>query len=67
MLLYVDDILTVGSNKLEIKRLKIQLGGEFEMKDMGAARKMLGVDILRKRKEKSLVLSQKELSAEGTR
>jgi hypothetical protein len=37
LLLYVDDILIVAKIMSKIKRLKFQLGDEFEMKDMGAA------------------------------
>ena len=57
LLLYADDILIVGKNKVEIARLKSELGSEFEMKDMGAANKILGIEILRNIKERNLVLS----------
>ena len=57
LLLYADDILIVGKNKVEIARLKSELGSEFEMKDMGAANNILGIEILRNIKERNLVLS----------
>ena len=38
LLLYVDDMLNVGSNLAEIKKLKKQLSKEFAMKDLGAAK-----------------------------
>lgn len=58
LLLYVDDILLAGKELKEINILKRQLKGEFEMKDMGNARKILGIDILRNRLSGKLILSQ---------
>jgi ATP-binding cassette subfamily B (MDR/TAP) protein 1 len=58
LLLYVDDMLIVGKNVSRIDRLKKQLGESFAMKDMGAAKKILGISITRDRKEKKLWLSQ---------
>lgn len=43
LLLYVDAMLIASKSKVEIDRLKSQLGKEFEMKDMGAARKIMGM------------------------
>lgn len=45
LLLYVDDMLVVAKNMFEINKLKAQLSGEFEMKDLGVAKKILGVEI----------------------
>ena len=42
---------------MEIARLKSELDGEFGMKDMGVANKILGIEILKNRKERNLVLS----------
>ncbi|KAL8092162.1 hypothetical protein AgCh_034456 [Apium graveolens] len=58
LLLYVDDILIAGSNMREINRLKRQMSEEFEMKDMGAAKQILGMSIIRDRTEGTLKLSQ---------
>nr|GEX50914.1 retrovirus-related Pol polyprotein from transposon TNT 1-94 [Tanacetum cinerariifolium] len=38
LLLYVDDMLVVGFDMVEIKKLKRQLSQEFEMKDLGSAK-----------------------------
>ena len=46
LLLYVDDMLIACKSKVEINRLKIQLNREFEMKDLGKARKILGMEII---------------------
>ncbi|GJS55942.1 retrovirus-related pol polyprotein from transposon TNT 1-94 [Tanacetum coccineum] len=43
----------------EVKKLKILLNTEFDMKDLGAARKILGMEIIRDRKHGKLFLSQK--------
>ena len=49
LLLYVDDILMASSSKDEIMRLKERLNGEFEMKDLGPAKRVLRIDIFRNR------------------
>ncbi|KAG8496957.1 hypothetical protein CXB51_008164 [Gossypium anomalum] len=59
LLLYVDDMLIVAKNKGKIKKVKAQLSEEFEMKDLGPAKKILGMEILRDRKASKLYLSQK--------
>lgn len=42
LLLYVDDMLIACSNKGEIEKVKVMLASEFEMKNKGAASKILG-------------------------
>ena len=51
-------MLLVGKNVSRIDRLKEQLGKSFAMKDMGAAKQILGIRIISDRKEKKLWLSQ---------
>lgn len=46
LLLYVDDMLVACKDKKHIKALKDQLSSRFEMKYLGAARKILGIDII---------------------
>ena len=60
LLLYVDDMLIACKNMSEINSLKTQLQGEFEMKDLGAAKKKLGMEIHRDQKVGKLYLSQKK-------
>ena len=43
LLLYVDDMLIVGSNIEEINILKKQLSKQFAMKDLGAIKQILGM------------------------
>ncbi|KAH9734072.1 Integrase catalytic domain-containing protein [Citrus sinensis] len=59
LLLYVDDMLVAGLNKDRIQELKAQLAREFEMKDLGPANKILGMQIHRDRNNRKIWLSQK--------
>ncbi|KAG8489513.1 hypothetical protein CXB51_017534 [Gossypium anomalum] len=59
LLLYVDDMLIAAKDKGEIRKVKAQLSEEFEMKDLGPVKKILGMKILRDRKTSKLYLSQK--------
>ncbi len=43
--LYVDDILIAGSMKAEVQSIKNRLAARFEMKDLGIARVILGIQI----------------------
>ena len=45
LLLYVDDMLIASKNKSAIDKLKKDLSSEFEMKDVGEAKKVLGMEI----------------------
>lgn len=63
LLLYVDDMLLASSDKHEIGKLKNQLKREFEMKELGAAKRILGIDIRRNRKQGTLSLSQEVYSS----
>jgi hypothetical protein len=58
LLLCVDDMLVVGSNMEDINFLKKKLTNSFGMKDLGAAKKILGMRITRDRKNHKLTLSQ---------
>jgi len=55
-LLYVDDMLVAGSNMQEINVLKRKLANSFVMKDLGAAKQILGMRIARDRKNRKLTL-----------
>nr|AAL75759.1 Putative pol polyprotein [Oryza sativa Japonica Group]AAL91607.1 Putative pol polyprotein [Oryza sativa Japonica Group]AAP51772.1 retrotransposon protein, putative, Ty1-copia subclass [Oryza sativa Japonica Group] len=57
-LLYVDDMLIAAKSKEQITTLKKQLSSEFDMKDLGAAKKILGMEITRDRNSGLLFLSQ---------
>ncbi|GJX92940.1 retrovirus-related pol polyprotein from transposon TNT 1-94 [Tanacetum coccineum] len=53
LLLYVDDMLVAAKDMEEVKKLKILLNTEFDMKDLGAARKILGMEIILDRQHDS--------------
>ena len=59
LLLYVDDMLIAAKDKGKLRKVKTQLSEEFEMKDLGPAKKILGMEILKDRKASKLYLSQK--------
>ena len=60
LLLYVDDMLIVGHDKNMINRLKKDLDSRYEMKDLGPIQQILGMKIMRDRKNKKLWLSQEK-------
>ncbi|KAE8674962.1 hypothetical protein F3Y22_tig00111708pilonHSYRG00377 [Hibiscus syriacus] len=60
LLLYVDDMLIASKSQKEIDKLKAQLNQEFEMKDLGEAKKILGMEISRDRQRWKLFLTQKQ-------
>lgn len=58
LLLYVNDMLIASVSKTEIQSLKHQLNYEFDMKDLGEAKRILGMEIERDRENFSLFLHQ---------
>ena len=48
LVIYVDDMLLASSSMKEIKSLKSKLSKRFEMKDLGPAKQILGMKIVRK-------------------
>ena len=59
LLLYVDDMLIAVKSMCEVNSLKSLLHKEFEMKDLGVAKKILGMKIRRDREARKLWLFQK--------
>ena len=57
LLLYVDDMLIVVQDADMIQRLKMESSKMFDMKDLGSAKRILGMEILRDRKAGKLWLS----------
>ena len=60
LLLYVDDILIARSSIEEINNLKKQLSKQFAMKDLGAAKQILDMRIIKNKANGILKLSQSE-------
>jgi len=60
IVMYVDDMLLIGNNKDVIKEVKAQLSSKFDMKDLGAANFILGMEIRRDRANKMISLNQRK-------
>ena len=58
LVLYVDDILLIGNNVGYLTDIKNWLATQFQMKDMGEAQYVLGIQIVRNRKNRTLAMSQ---------
>ena len=60
LVLYVDDMLLVGSDKEIIQDLKTQLSSKFDMKDLGVAKYIFGMEIKRDQAKRKLWLNQRK-------
>jgi hypothetical protein len=60
VVLYVDDMLLVGNNMDVIKEVKSKLSSKFDMKDLGAANFIMGMEIKRDRENMKLWLNQRK-------
>jgi hypothetical protein len=60
VVLYVDDMLLVGNNMDVIKEVKSQLSSKFDMKDLGDANFILGMEIKRDCENRKLWLSHRK-------
>jgi Reverse transcriptase (RNA-dependent DNA polymerase) len=58
ILVYVDDIIITSDNLEEIKRVKVQLKENFNIKDLGLLKYFLGIEIARS--PKGLFISQRK-------
>ncbi|GJX92245.1 retrotransposon protein, putative, ty1-copia subclass [Tanacetum coccineum] len=58
LLLYVDDMLIACKSKAKIGSTKSLLKKEFDMKELGEAKKILGMEIIKDRSRKILRVSQ---------
>eukprot|EP00253_Pinus_taeda_P017592 PITA_17592 len=60
LVLYVDDMLLVGNDKEIIQDLKTQLSSKFDMKDLGVANYILGMEIKRDQAKRKLWFKPEE-------
>ncbi|KAL0559360.1 hypothetical protein IC582_003969 [Cucumis melo] len=58
LVLYVDDILLIGNNIGHLTDIKEWLATQFQMKYLGNAQYVLGIQIVRNEKNKTLAMSQ---------
>ncbi|CAG8658362.1 15291_t:CDS:1, partial [Acaulospora colombiana] len=57
--IWVDDIILMGDDTMEIEHTARSLGEIFEVKDLGEPKLLLGIQIIRDRKAGTITLSQK--------
>jgi len=60
VLFYVEDMLIASKSRSTIDNLKKDLSSEFEMKDFGEAKEVLGMEIERDRRSGKISLTQKD-------
>ena len=60
LVLYVDDIFIASSDLTLLQTTKELLSTSFDMKDLGEAKFVLGIEIIRDRTERALSLSQRQ-------
>lgn len=60
LLLYVNDMPIASRSKVEIDNVKAQLSNEFEIQDFGGVKKILGLKIVKDRKNGILWLMQNQ-------
>ena len=58
MLLYIDDMLIASKNRSSIDKLKGHLSFEFDMKNLGEAKRILGMKIEGDRVKEKVSLTQ---------
>jgi hypothetical protein len=57
LIVYVDDIILTGNDEIEMERLKRNLEADFEIKDFGPLKYVLGMEV--ERSKKGVVVSQR--------
>ena len=60
LLLYVDNMLVASKSKVVIDKLKFLLSQEFDMKDIGEAKKILEIEIKRDKIKDTIWLIQSQ-------
>ena len=66
LVLYVDYMLLVAEKKSYIQKLKGILSTKFEMKDLGRAKKILGMEIQKDRRKGTICLTQTQYFEENS-
>jgi hypothetical protein len=65
LILYVDDILLIGSDTKLLKSIKDYLNSKFSMKDLGEAAYILGIKIYRDRSRRLIQRRSQEKCLRG--
>ncbi|KAL6333904.1 hypothetical protein AAG906_039316 [Vitis piasezkii] len=59
LIVYVDDIVLIGDDNAKLERLKKVLANDFEIKDFGALKYFLGMELAKPKKGKSLLFENR--------
>ena len=59
-MLYVENMLIVRKSMEKINRLKAHMARNYDMKDLGAKTKILGIEILKDKRNGKLIFSQEK-------
>lgn len=54
LMVYVDDIIIIGDDNEEMKKIKQMMAKEFEVKELGALKYFLGMEIPRSNRSSSV-------------
>jgi len=57
---YVDDLTLACKHKPTMRRIKLELSKEYDMKDLGLIKYILGIEVIRDRDNRTLCLSQRK-------
>jgi hypothetical protein len=60
VVVYVDDLLIAATSKEFSHKVKDLLSSSFKMRDLGPAKYLLGIEIIRNRKKQTIALSQRQ-------
>jgi len=58
IILYVDDLIVMATNKKLIDQVRDQLKSEFDIKELGELKYCLGIEVVRNRKLKTIQINQ---------
>ena len=67
LVLYVDDILLASNDSVKLKEIKVNLKRNFDMTDIGEPKSILGLEIQRDRKHRTLKIHQENQVANRQR
>ena len=60
LVVYVDDLLLAATNRTFMNSIKSDLSSTFKMRDLGAAKYILGIEVKRNRKARTISLCQSQ-------
>jgi hypothetical protein len=61
VIIYVDDLIVMATNKTLINQVRNQLKTEFDIKELGELKYCLGIEVIRDRKSKTIKINQEAM------